>query len=144
MKSFYPKPESLSDSWYVIDLKDQVLGRAVSQIAKVLMGKNKPTYQPSVAPRHFVVAINSDQIRFTGQKRAKKVYYHYTYHIGGIKSITADKLMKKDSRQVIEHATSGMLPKNKIGRDLLGKLKVYRGAEHPHQAQKPVDLKLAL
>lgn len=143
MKSFYPKPESLSDSWYVIDLKDQVLGRVVSQIAKILMGKNKATYQPSVAPRHFVLALNSDKIKFTGNKLEQKIYYHYTNHIGGLKEITADKLMKKDSRQVIEHAVRGMLPKNKIGRELLGKLKVYCGSDHPHQAQKPVEVKVA-
>lgn len=143
MKSYYPKAGDLKDTWYVVDVKDQVLGRAVSQIVNVLLGKNVRTYTPSVGPRHFVVVINSDHVKLTGNKLEDKFYYHHTGFPGGIKEISAAKQLAKDSTEMIKHAVHGMLPKNRHGRDLLGKLKVYPGADHPHKAQLAKELKVA-
>lgn len=138
MKSFYARASELEKKWYVVDLKDKTLGRVSSQIARILLGKNKPTYTPAVDTGDFVVAINSDQIKLTGKKLTDKIYYTHTGYMGGIKEMSAGKLLKKDSREVIKKAVWGMLPKNALGRKLIKKLKIYANAEHPHAAQKPV------
>lgn len=143
MKSYYPKSADLKDTWFVVDVKGMVLGRAVSRIVNVLLGKNLRTYTPSVAPRQFVVVINADHIRLTGNKLAEKKYFHHTGFPGGIKEITAEKQLAKDSTEIIKHAVHGMLPKTRLGRSLNDNLKVYRGSEHPHAAQNPQELKVA-
>jgi large subunit ribosomal protein L13 len=143
MKSFYPKSGEMKDTWYVVDLKDQVLGRAITRVANVLMGKNVPTFTRSVGPRHFVVVINSDHLKLTGKKMQDKVYYRHTGFPGGIKKISAEKQIAKDSTEIVKNAVHGMLPKSRLGRELLAKLKVYPGAEHPHLAQNPQELKVA-
>jgi large subunit ribosomal protein L13 len=140
MKSFYPKEGEVERKWYVVDLKGKVLGRTVSEIAKVLMGKNKPQYTPSVDTGDFVVALNSDHIVLTGNKWQDKLYYRHTGYFGGIKSTTAGKQRQKDSTRIVYHAVKGMLPKNKLAEKLIKKLKVDRGSEHENQAQQPVAL----
>lgn len=140
MKSYYPKEGEVERKWYVVDLKGKVLGRSVSEIAKVLMGKNKPQYTPSVDTGDFVVAINADAVVLTGNKWENKLYYRHTGYFGGIKSTTAAKQRQKDSTRIVYHAVKGMLPKNKMGEKLIKKLKVYRGSEHENQAQQPVAL----
>lgn len=142
MKSYYPKEGDITKKWHLVDLKGKVLGRAVSEIANVLVGKNKPTYTPGVDIGDFVVAINSDEVVLTGNKWAKKVYYRHTGYFGGIKSTTAAKQREKDSTKIVYHAVKGMLPKNKRGNNLIKKLKVYAGSEHEHQAQQPTALDL--
>jgi large subunit ribosomal protein L13 len=137
MKTYYPKQSDIKKEWRLIDLKGKTVGRIATEIAGILVGKDKPTYEPSVDTGDFVVAINSDGIKFTGNKLTDKVYYRHTGAIGGIKEMTAKDLMKKDSTQVIVHAVRGMLPKNKLGRNAIKKLKVYKNDQHRHEAQKP-------
>lgn len=140
MKTYYPKENEVKRKWYVVDLKDQILGRAACEIVTVLTGKNKPTYSQSVDVGDCIIAINSDQIKLTGNKLTDKVYYRHTGAIGGIRSITAEDLLKKDSTLMIYEAVKGMLPKNKLGRHMLKKLKIYKGAEHNQTAQHPEPL----
>lgn len=142
MKSFYPKEGEVERKWYVVDLKGKVLGRTVSEIAKVLMGKNKPQYTPSVDTGDFVVALNSDHVVLTGRKWEDKIYHRHTGYFGGIKSTTATEQRRKDSTKIVYHAVKGMLPKNKLAEKLIKKLKVYRGNEHENQAQQPVAIEL--
>ncbi len=120
-----------------MDAQGKVLGRMASEIARVLRGKNKPIFTPHVDTGDFVIVINADKVRFTGNKLKGKVYYHHSGYIGGLKSITAEKLLEKRPTEVVRKAVKGMLPKNRLGRELLKKLKVYAGGEHPHQAQQP-------
>ena len=137
MKSFYPKEAEIERNWQVVDLEGQTLGRIASQIANILRGKNKPTYTPSVDMGDFVIAINSDKIKLTGNKLDDKMYHHHTGFRSGIRSISAKKLLKKDSTEMIMIAVKGMLPRGPLGRKQLTKLKIYTGGEHPHKAQKP-------
>lgn len=137
MKSFYPKKDQVDRKWILIDLKDKPVGRVATEIATILRGKNKPTYTPGVDMGDFVIAINADQIKFTGAKWQDKKYYKHTGHMGGIKEITAEKLREKDSTQIITKAVKGMLASGPMGRKQLSKLKVYAGADHPHSAQNP-------
>lgn len=138
MKSYYAKTGTLEKKWYVVDLKDQTLGRVSTKIARILLGKNKPTFTPAVDTGDFVLAINSDKIKLTGNKLTDKIYYTHTGYMGHLREITAEKLLKKDSREVIKKSVWGMLPKNALGRKLIKKLKIYTGSEHPHGAQQPV------
>lgn len=138
MKSFYAKKAELEQKWYVVDLKDQTLGRVSTKIARILLGKNKPTFTPAVDTGDFVLAINSDKIKLTGNKLTDKIYYTHTGYMGGVREINAEKLLKKDSREMIKKSVWGMLPKNALGRKLIKKLKIYTGSEHPHGAQQPV------
>lgn len=142
MKSYYPKQGQVAKKWLLVDLKGKVLGRAVSEIAKILTGKNKPQYTPGVDLGDFIVAINSDAIELTGNKWENKLYYKHTEYFGGIKSITAAKQRAKDSTKIVYSAVKGMLPKNKLGNNLIKNLKVYRGGEHEQQAQQPVAIDL--
>lgn len=137
----YTKAET-ARKWYVVDLKDQVLGRAASKIALVLRGKNKATFTPHEDVGDFVVAINAEQIALTGNKRSDKMYYHYTNHIGGLKEYNAESLLGRKPEELIRRAVRGMLPKNILGRHQLKKLKVYAGTEHPHGPQQPESLEL--
>lgn len=145
MKSFYPKAqdELVKKSWHIIDLKSKSLGRITTEIARILMGKNKPTFTPGADTGDFVIAINSDQIKLTGRKWEQKIYYRHTGFMGGIRETTAQKQLEKDSTKIVLQAVKGMLPKNIFGRKLLGKLKVYKNEVHPHGAQKPQALSLA-
>ena len=142
MKSYYPKEGEVPRKWYVVDLKGKVLGRAASEIACVLTGKNKPQYTPSVDVGDFVVAINANEVVLTGNQWENKNYYTHTGYFGGVKTITAKKLKQKDSTRIITHAVKGMLPKNKMGYKLIKKLKIYKDANHEHQAQQPVMLEI--
>lgn len=140
MKTEVAKPLEITRNWYVVDLDGQVLGRAAAQIASVLRGKHKPIYTPSVDAGDFVIVLNADKVRLTGNKLADKMYYRHTGFPGGIRSISAGKLLESKPEDVIRKAVKGMLPKNKLGRQMFRKLKVYAGAEHPHAAQQPKTL----
>ncbi len=140
MKTYYPKAPDIQRKWHLIDLKGKVLGRISSEIAKILLGKTKPIFEPSVDTGDFIVAINADQIKLTGNKLTDKIYYWHTGAIGGVKEITAEKLLKKDSREIIKTAVQGMLPKNTLGRNAIKKLKIYKGDQHDQQAQQPEPL----
>ena len=132
------RPADVERRWFVIDAEDQVLGRLATRAATILRGKHKPTFTPHVDTGDFVVVINAEKVKLTGRKREQKTYHRHTGHVGSIKSITADKLLEgPHADRVVEKAIRGMLPKNSLGRDMLRKLKVYTGPEHPHAAQKP-------
>lgn len=137
MKTQTAKKEEVTRDWYLLDVENKVLGRVATQIANVLRGKTKPTYTPSVDTGDFVIVVNAAKIALTGNKLADKVYYSHSGYPGGIKSITAGKLVEKKPEELIRKAVKGMLPKNKLARHMLNKLKVYAGAEHPHEAQQP-------
>ena len=138
----YAKPGEVTRNWVLIDAEGATLGRLATKAAMILRGKNKPQYTPHVDTGDFVIIINADKIRVTGTKELNKVYYHHTGHPGGLKSETFAEAMAKHPERVIEHAVKGMLPKNTLGRKQGLKLKVYAGAEHPHMAQKPTEIKM--
>ncbi|MEE2729238.1 MAG: 50S ribosomal protein L13 [Pseudomonadota bacterium] len=142
MKTFSAKPESVERDWYVVDATDKTLGRLATEIARRLRGKHKPIYTPHVDTGDYIVVINAEKVRVTGTKRTDKMYYRHTEYPGGIKEISFDKLMDRKPEQAIEKAVKGMMPRNPLGRAMLGKLKVYAGAEHPHAAQQPKELAL--
>jgi len=123
--------------WYVVDAKDQVLGRLATKVAGLLRGKGKPDFTPHVDCGDFVVVINAAHVRLTGKKWTQKVYYRHTGYPGGIRSVTPEKLIRTRPEQLVRNAVEGMLPKNRLGRQLARKLKVYAGATHPHEAQQP-------
>ena len=140
MKTEVAKAENVKRDWYVVDAQDVVLGRLATQIANVLRGKNKAFFTPSVDTGDFVIVVNAEKIALTGRKLDNKVYYHHTGFPGGLKEITAGKLLEKKPEDLIRKAVKGMLPKNKLARHMLKKLKVYAGASHPHDAQQPKNL----
>ena len=142
MKTYHAKPGEVEREWVIIDAEDRVLGRVATKAATLLKGKHKPQYTPHVDTGDFVIIINADKIRVTGTKELNKVYYHHTGHPGGLKSETFAEAMAKHPERVIEHAVKGMLPKNTLGRKQGLKLKVYAGAEPPHMAQKPTEIKM--
>ena len=142
MSTQVAKQSEVNRSWFVVDLDDQVLGRAATEIARVLRGKHKPIYSPSVDTGDFVIVVNAEKVKLTGNKLADKKYYHHTGFPGGIRSITAEKLIEKKPEELIKKAVKGMLPKNKLGRQMIKKLKIYSGGEHPHSAQQPKALSL--
>lgn len=142
MKTYYAKPGEVKREWVVIDAEDQVLGRVAVKAATILKGKHKPTYTPHVDTGDFVVIINADKIKLTGNKAASKEYYRHTGHPGGLKCESFREAMEKHPTRVIEHAVKGMLPKNTLGRAMFKKLKVYVGPEHPHAAQQPREIKM--
>ena len=142
MKTYYAKPNEVAREWLLIDAQDQVLGRVASKAAHILRGKHKPTYTPHVDPGDVVVIINADKIRVTGKKLTDKEYYRHSGYPGGLKCETFEEAMEKHPERVIEHAVKGMLPKNTLGRAMAKKLKVYAGAEHPHMAQQPREIKM--
>ncbi len=136
-RTFSAKKSDVEEKWWLVDARGKVLGRMASEIARVLRGKNKPIFTPHVDTGDFVIVINAVKVRFTGNKLKDKVYYHHSGYIGGLKSITAEKLIEKNPTEVVRRAVKGMLPKNRLGRKLIKKLKIYAGGEHPHQAQHP-------
>lgn len=142
MKTYYAKPGEVEREWLLVDATDQPVGRLASQIAQILKGKHKPQYTPHVDTGDFVIIINADKIRVTGTKAASKSYYRHSGFPGGLKSETFTEAMAKHPERVLEHAVKGMLPKNTLGRAMGKKLKVYAGAEHPHQAQQPRQIEL--
>lgn len=142
MKTYYAKPGEVEREWLLIDADDQVLGRVASKAAQILRGKHKPTYTPHVDTGDFVVIVNADKIRVTGKKLTDKEYYRHSGYPGGLKCETFEEAMAKHPERVIEHAVKGMLPKNTLGRAMAKKLKVYAGAEHPHMAQAPREIKM--
>jgi large subunit ribosomal protein L13 len=140
MKTMSAKFEANERKWVLVDAANQVLGRLASQVAIRLRGKHLPTFTPHVDSGDFVVVINAEKIQLTGNKWEQKTYYRYSGHVGGLKSTTARKMNQQKPEDIITLAVRGMLPKNRLGRSLLKKLKVYRGADHPHEAQKPLKL----
>ncbi len=141
MKTFMAKPETVERKWYVVDATDMVLGRLASQVAAVLRGKNKPTFTPNVDTGDYVIITNCDKVVLTGRKLEQKFYRYHTGYIGGLKEIRYSKMMETKPDFVVYEAIRGMLPKSPLGRQMIKKLKVYKGAEHGHEAQKPVELK---
>ncbi len=142
MKSFMAKNNEVDQKWVLVDAADLVLGRMAAQIAPILMGKNKPTYTPHVDTGDYVVVVNADKVKLTGKKAEQKVYDYYTYYPGGHKYVSFADMMEKKPELVVEMAVRRMLPKNRLGRKMLKKLKVYRGPEHDHQAQGPEKIEL--
>jgi large subunit ribosomal protein L13 len=136
-KSYYPKPGEVERRWVLVDAQDQRLGRLATRIARTLMGKDKPSFTPGVETGDFVVVINAEKITVTGNRMDDKIYYRHSGYPGGLKSITLRDQLAKFPERVLQSAVWGMLPHNRYGRKLLKRLKVYAGAEHPHDAQKP-------
>lgn len=141
-KTYYPKAEEITNDWFIIDANGQNLGRLASRIAPILIGKHKPTFTPGVDGGDFVVVVNCEHITVTGKKLDKKIYYHHTGYIGGIKQINLRDQLAKHPKRVIMSAVWGMVPHNKMGRKIIKKLKVYAGPDHPHGAQMPKPLEL--
>ncbi len=142
MKTYVTKPADVERAWYVVDAEGQTLGRLASSVATILRGKHKPIYSPAVDCGDFVIVLNADKIAVTGRRLEQKKYYRHSLYIGGLKEISLRDQLKKHPERVIESAVRGMLPKNALGRKMFKKLKVYAGAEHPHQAQQPQPLEL--
>ncbi len=140
MKTYSPTPENIDRQWFLVDAQDQILGRLASQIAHRLRGKHKPEFAPHMDNGDFIVVVNCEKIRVTGNKLQQKNYYHHTGYVGNLKSITLEKQLQQKPEEVLRIAVRGMLPKNRLGRAMLKKLKIYAGAEHPHQAQEPKTL----
>ena len=137
MKTLFAKKHEIVHKWYVVDAKDAVLGRLATKIATYIRGKNKPIFTPNVDTGDFIIVVNAEKVKLTGNKLTDKVYYHHTGYVGGIKGKTAKELLDKKPEKIIEKAVWGMLPKNRLGRAMIKKLKVYSGPDHPHQAQTP-------
>jgi large subunit ribosomal protein L13 len=142
MKTFVAKEKEIDKKWYLVDAKDKVLGRLATQIAMRLRGKHKPIFTPHADTGDFVVVINADKVTLSGRKWANKIYYRHSGYIGGLKQISAKKLHEKKPQDILRFAVKGMLPKNSLGRRQLKKLKIYTGADHPHEAQQPEKLEI--
>ena len=142
MKTISAKPGSVERRWHLVDLEGKVVGRAATQIATILRGKNKPEFTPHIDTGDFVIAVNADKVVFTGRKWNQKKYYHHTGFMGGIKETTAGDLLKQKPEEVIRLAVKRMLPKSQLGQNLMSKFKVYAGPDHPHAAQQPQPLEL--
>ena len=136
------KKEEVTRDWYLVDVDNKVLGRVATEIANVLRGKNKPTFTPSVDTGDFVIVVNAEKIALTGKKFADKTYYSHSSFPGGLKEISAGKLIEKKPEELLKKAVKGMLPKNKLARHMLKKLKIYSGGDHPHSAQQPKNLNI--
>jgi len=142
MKTYQAKKEELEYKWYLVNAEGKVLGRLATELAKILKGKNKPTYTPHLDTGDFVIVVNAGKLTLTGKKMKDKIYFHHTGYPGGIREINAEKLLAKKPTEMIRMAVKGMLPKNVLGRQMLRKLKVYAGPNHPHEAQKPVAINI--
>jgi len=142
MKTYQAKKEELDYQWYLVNAEGKILGRLASKLAHLLKGKNKPTYTPHLDTGDFIIVVNSEKVVLTGKKMKDKIYYRHTGYPGGIKEMSAEKLLAKKPTEMIRMAVKGMLPKNSLGRQMLRKLKLYAGPKHPHEAQKPVLLEL--
>lgn len=141
-KTYVTRSKDVQREWYVVDAAGQTLGRLAARVARILRGKHKPTYSPSVDTGDFVIVVNAEKIHVTGRKLDQKIYYRYSGYPGGLKEITLRNLLQRHPTRVIEHAVRGMLPKNRLGRQMFKKLKVYAGPDHPHAAQQPEQLEL--
>jgi large subunit ribosomal protein L13 len=141
-KTYVTKQQDVQRNWYVVDATDQILGRLASQVAQFLRGKHKPIYSPSVDVGDYVIVINAEKVRVTGRKLDQKFYYRHSGYPGNLKEIPLSRMLEEHPTRVIEHAVKGMLPKNRLGRKMVKKLKVYAGSQHPHQAQQPKPLDL--
>jgi len=141
-KTHYTKPGEVQSQWYVVDAKDKVLGRLASEVAKILRGKHKPTFSPSVDTGDHVIVLNADKVAVTGSKGSDKLYRQYSGYPGGLKETSFDLMMKKHPERIIEKAVWGMLPKNRLGRAQIKKLRVYTGETHNHAAQRPQPLEI--
>jgi large subunit ribosomal protein L13 len=142
MKTYNAKPGEISRDWYVVDAQGQTLGRLATTIADTLRGKNKPQYTPHIDTGDFVVVVNAEKISVTGQKRSEKMYYRHSGYPGGLKSRTLNDMLERRPEEVIRLAVRGMLPRTRLGRKQLTKLKVYAGPDHPHAAQQPQPMAL--
>lgn len=142
MKTFTAKPYEVARQWYVVDAQGQTLGRLATRIATVLRGKHKPIYTPHVDCGDYVIVVNADKINVTGQKLDQKIYYRHSGYPGGIKQVTLRRRLQTHPERVVESAVRGMLPKNRLGRKMFKKLKVYAGPDHPHEAQQPKPLEI--
>ncbi len=142
MTTYMAKPGEVERNWFVVDAAGRTLGRLASRIAQVLRGKHKPIYTPHVDTGDFVIVVNADKIKLTGNKLQQKKYYRHSQYPGGLKEITYEKLLAKKPEFIIEKAVKGMLPDNKLGKNMLRRLKVYAADEHPHQAQQPEELEI--
>jgi large subunit ribosomal protein L13 len=142
MKTYNAKKEDVDRQWYVIDATGMILGRLASEVARRLRGKHKPIYTPYVDTGDFIIIVNAEKVALTGKKLTDKVYYHHSGYPGGIKAITAGKLLKEKPERLLRYAVRGMLPKNTLGRAMLKKLKIYTGGAHRHEAQCPHVLEL--
>jgi large subunit ribosomal protein L13 len=142
MKSYWAKPDELDKKWFIVDAEGLILGRLASNIAMILMGKNKPQYTPTIDTGDFVVIVNAEKFAVTGNKMLDKKYYRHSGYIGGLKERRLEEMLEKKPEEVIRLAVRRMLPKTKMGAAMLKKLKIYAGNEHPHEAQQPVKLEL--
>ena len=142
MKTISVRPQDVHHDWCVIDATDQILGRLATQVAHRLRGKHKPEYTPHVDTGDYIVVINADQVRVTGNKRVQKMRYRHSGYPGGIKEVALEDELRQHPARVIENAVKGMVPRNRLGRAVLSKLRVYAGKEHPHEAQKPKPIVL--
>jgi len=142
MKTFSAKADEVKRDWFVIDATDVVLGRLATEVASRLRGKHKPVYTPHVDTGDYIVIVNAEKVRVTGNKEKDKIYHHHTGYIGHLKSVSLGKLRGTHPERIIQNAVKGMLPKNPLGRAMFRKLKVYKGSEHSHQAQQPKELNI--
>ncbi len=142
MKTQFAKKGDVERKWYLVDAKDAILGRLATKIATYLRGKNKPVFTPHIDTGDFIIVVNANKIKLTGRKLDNKIYYHHSGYPGGLKTETAKDRLNRKPEKIITDAVWGMLPKGRLGRAMLKKLKVYRGPEHPHKAQKPEILPL--
>jgi large subunit ribosomal protein L13 len=142
MKTTHMRKEDIEKKWYLVDARDKILGRLASEIAKILRGKDKAIFSPHLDTGDFVIVVNAEKVKLTGDKLQGKYYYHHSGYPGGLKAITAEKLLTKKPEELLRRAVKGMLPKNRLGRKVFKKLKVYAGSDHPHEAQQPQQIQL--
>ncbi len=142
MKSYMAKPNEIERKWYIIDAEDLVLGRLATELAMILSGKRKPIYTPHVDTGDYVIVINADKVKLTGNKWDQKKHVYHTGYPGGLKEIPYRQILDRDPTKILRLAVKGMLPKNSLGRAMIKKLKVFSGSEHPHEAQTPIEIKL--
>ena len=142
MKTFSAKPADIKREWFVIDATDQILGNVAVKAASLLRGKNKPTFTPHVDTGDFVVVINADKVRLSGRKEQQKIYHRYSGYVGGHHQDTPASLREKAPERLVEFAVKGMIPRNKLGRQIIKKLKIFAGSEHTHEAQNPTQIEL--
>ncbi len=140
MKTYMPSANTIERKWYVVDATNKTLGRLAAEVAKVLRGKNKPTFTPFLDTGDYVIVVNAEKVKVTGKKLDQKIYYHHSDYVGGMKEESLRDKLANSPAEVVELAVKGMLPKGPLGREMFTKLHVYAGAEHPHAAQKPEEL----
>jgi large subunit ribosomal protein L13 len=142
VKTYVTKASEVEREWFVVDAEGETLGRLATRVARVLRGKHKPSYSPSVDVGDYVIVLNADKVHVTGRKLDQKIYYRHSGYVGNLKRIPLREALERHPERVFEHAVRGMLPKNRLGRKMIKKLKVYAGAEHPHEAQQPKPLEI--